>query len=417
MSEAQGTRSLPPPPGNLLGGLLRSLLPHPLAFGKEGVTMALYKRGKVYWYSFVFMGRRIQETTRATDRRAAQQIESARKTALAKGEADIHERRPARLLKEFEKPFVDQIRLDCKDKPKTITFYEQKLRHLLSAWGTRRLDQIDEEAIEKYKSERQRQQTRYKRVVSTASINRELATLSRLLRIAYERQLIRRVPHIRRLGGEQPRDFVLSQTQEPLYLAAVPDLLRDVATVLIDTGLRVGELLSLEWPQVSLDAPQGKKFPCLTIKPMYSKNGKGRTVPMTQRAVSVLRRWRGQGAQMDGVDLVFHLEDGRKIDSTRLNYFHRRTVATLNASASLQPKFPRQFCLHSLRHTYGTRLGESGIEAFRIRDLMGHSSVTVSQRYVHPSSDSLESAFERMLQHQVVTVSATLGSGSSVVRQ
>ena len=55
-----------------------------------------------------------------------------------------------------------------------------------------------------------------------------------------------------------------------------------------------------------------------------------------------------------------------------------------------------EFVLHSLRHTYGTRLGEAGADAFTIMRLMGHSSVTVSQRYVHPTPEALERAVERL---------------------
>ena len=59
-------------------------------------------------------------------------------------------------------------------------------------------------------------------------------------------------------------------------------------------------------------------------------------------------------------------------------------------------ELPADFVIHSLRHTFGTRLGESGADAFTIMRLMGHSSVTVSQRYVHPSPETLEVAFERL---------------------
>ena len=52
--------------------------------------------------------------------------------------------------------------------------------------------------------------------------------------------------------------------------------------------------------------------------------------------------------------------------------------------------------LHSLRHTFGTRLGEAGVDAFTIMRLMGHSTVTVSQRYVHPSPETVELAFSRL---------------------
>jgi len=44
----------------------------------------------------------------------------------------------------------------------------------------------------------------------------------------------------------------------------------------------------------------------------------------------------------------------------------------------------------------GTRLGEAGAGAFTIMRLMGHSTVTVSQRYVHPSPEAVELAFERL---------------------
>jgi hypothetical protein len=54
------------------------------------------------------------------------------------------------------------------------------------------------------------------------------------------------------------------------------------------------------------------------------------------------------------------------------------------------------FVVYSLRHTFGTRLGESGADAFTIMRVMGHSTVTVSQRYVHPTPETLERAFERL---------------------
>jgi len=57
---------------------------------------------------------------------------------------------------------------------------------------------------------------------------------------------------------------------------------------------------------------------------------------------------------------------------------------------------PDDFVLHSLRHTFGTRLGEAGADAFTIMKLMGHSTVIVSQRYVHPSPESIERAFEKL---------------------
>ena len=52
--------------------------------------------------------------------------------------------------------------------------------------------------------------------------------------------------------------------------------------------------------------------------------------------------------------------------------------------------------MHSLRHTMLTRLGEAGADAFTIMKIAGHSSVTVSQRYVHPTPEGMERAFQRL---------------------
>ena len=58
--------------------------------------------------------------------------------------------------------------------------------------------------------------------------------------------------------------------------------------------------------------------------------------------------------------------------------------------------FPAPFVLHSMRHTCLTRLGEAGADAFTIMKLAGHSSVTVSQRYIHPTGETVQLAFDRL---------------------
>ena len=59
-------------------------------------------------------------------------------------------------------------------------------------------------------------------------------------------------------------------------------------------------------------------------------------------------------------------------------------------------KQPKEFVLHSLRHTFLTRLGEAGADAFTIKTVAGHSSVTISQKYIHPTGEAVERAFERL---------------------
>ena len=85
---------------------------------------------------------------------------------------------------------------------------------------------------------------------------------------------------------------------------------------------------------------------------------------------------------------VFPGETESAFLATSLNHQHIRVRRLLGLSDD--------FVIHSLRHTMLTRLGEAGVDAFTIMKIAGHSSITVSQRYVHPSPESLERAFERL---------------------
>lgn len=205
----------------------------------------------------------------------------------------------------------------------------------------------------------------------------------RLLRMAHEWKEIQRVPRIRLLRGEGNRDFVLSPTQEVSYLAACPDTLCDIAKRPLDTGLRLGEVLSLDWMQVHLEPAPRANFGYVTVLSGKAKSRKSRNVPLSERAVAVLnkRAPRSSGS-------VFARPDGSPIPESHLDQQHARIRKLLRLRAD--------FVLHSLRHTFGTRLGESRADAFTIMRLMGHSTVTVSQRYVHPSPEGIQSALERM---------------------
>ena len=74
----------------------------------------------------------------------------------------------------------------------------------------------------------------------------------------------------------------------------------------------------------------------------------------------------------------------------------RSTVSHQHTALRATLKLPAGFVLHSLRHSCLTRLGAAGTDAFTIKRIAGHSSVTVSEKYVHPTPESLERAFERL---------------------
>jgi integrase len=275
---------------------------------------------------------------------------------------------------------MKQINVDCASKPRTIKFYKEKLARLLEfrKLADKRLDLIDSVAVEAYKRHRMATVSRRGTPMSPASINRELATLKRALRVAVDEKKILAVPRIRLMKGEHSREFVLSPEDESRYLAALAPQMRTFCAFLVETGLRVGEAIALEWRQVYLKT--GDAY--ITVKAGHAKNGKARSVPLTRRAQALLAAISGRQS------LVFGNSEGVRLYHTWLCQQHVRVRELLG--------FPVDFVLHSLRHTFGSRLGNAGAEAFAIMNLMGHSSVTVSQKYVHPSTESMRRAIELM---------------------
>ena len=376
--------------------------------------MSIFKRGSVYWYHFLFNGEHIQKSTKQGNPRTARQMEAAHRTALAKGEVGIIEARVPPLFPDLAKRFVAHIQTRHENKPRTIDFYIEKLSKLLrhAPIGKARADRIDEGIIEGYVVMR-------RALVCPATVNRELATLRRILRLAHEWREINRVPVIRLLSGERIRDFVLSPKQEELYLTACPQPLQDIAVLMLETGLRIGEALNLEWPDVTLMPLHGSRFGFLRVREGKSKSAR-RVVPLTDRALAMVKL---RAAEPSG-PFVFGNREGKRYVSTSINHLHRKAFAPKQDGVSRQ-LFPGEFVLHSLRHTMLTRLGEAGVDAFTIMRIAGHSSIVVSQRYIHPSSESVERAFETLQRSKTrmsdaaeaeaamqssATVFATLGS-------
>jgi integrase len=86
-------------------------------------------------------------------------------------------------------------------------------------------------------------------------------------------------------------------------------------------------------------------------------------------------------------EYVFANHRGEPYLVTSLDHLHKKIREDL--------QLPTDCVIHSLRHTFLTRFGEAGADAFTIKKVAGHSGVTISGRYIHPTPEGQERAFER----------------------
>jgi integrase len=90
------------------------------------------------------------------------------------------------------------------------------------------------------------------------------------------------------------------------------------------------------------------------------------------------------------------------IESSSLKKQHARAFTTLEQEAAKNNKKAiHPFVLYSLRHTFLTRLGESGCDVWTLARIAGHSSIKISMRYVHPSEDVVLAAMTRLGGHKI----------------
>jgi integrase len=354
----------------------------------------IYKRGKTYWYKFMWSGKPVRESTRQGNDKVARQMEAAHRTSLAKGEVGIRERKPIPTLKQFcdsrvepwaKATFESTTRkswLWYRTGMRTLKLYKPLADSLLTDI---RGELVSEFAVHRMKDD-------YK--IST--VNSSLRVLRRVLNLAVEWDVLEAAPKIKLLSGEHRRERVISRTEEARYLAAAPELLSSVAALLADTGMRPEECFRLQWESVTW--ANGRHG---TLLVSHGKTAAARRIlPMTPRVRNILEpRWKAAGKPIEGWIWPAATRSGH-IEPSSLRKQHANTFETIAEQSDEHNTKPvRPFVLYTLRHTFLTRLGESGCDVWTLARIAGHSSISISSRYVHPSDDAVLAAMSRLGGH------------------
>jgi integrase len=345
----------------------------------------IYKRGDIYWYKFMWLGKLVRESTKQGNDKVARQMEAAHRTSLAKGEVGIREKKPAPALADFiEKRFEPwaKARFEKSSSKTWRDYYRVGLLAIKNykplAGAT--LGSITSEAVADFAAHRQ------SLGLQVSTVNSSLQVLRRALRLAVEWGAAESAPNIKMLPGERHRERVVTPHEQARYLAAAMEPLGSVAEILVDTGLRPEECFRLRWESITWT--NGRHG---TLLVTHGKTAAARRVlPMRPRVREVLEtRWERAAKPLEG--WVWPAP-------TRSGHLEGSSIKKQHAKALMTSKV-RPFVLYSLRHTFLTRLGESGCDAWTLARIAGHSSVAMSTRYVHPSEDAVLAAVERLGGH------------------
>jgi integrase len=336
--------------------------------------MSLYRRGKLWWARIEIKGVPYQFSTKETNKTKAKWVESRKRDEL------IADSGKAPTLKDFRDRFVKY--LPARVSKQTEKFYTEHLKPLLEfpALANCRLDRINSAVIEDFVQWRKPQKGA-SGPVAVATINHNLRTLRRVLHVAQEWEVIARVPKIKLLTGETQREYVISDADIDRFYKLGTTMGR-LVPFLCDTGLRRSEVCGLTWSAVNFKL---HSIEVLKGKTKYSR----RRIPLTSRAERILAEIKKRQEQA-GIesDYVFTL----KTSLGGRDHVTPTWMSHMFNAVRQQLKLPDACVLHATRHTFCTRLGERGADAFAIQKLAGHSSIVISQRYVHAQGPRLNTA-------------------------
>jgi len=322
----------------------------------------LYRRGKIFWFKFRFVGRVYRESTKTSSKTLARDVERIRRRDVEAGYNRVPKRLAPRVIEVEAQEWLMLKRSTL--APSSYGIADSCLRlHLLPKLAGRLLLDIDAQAIARY------QRQRITEGAAPKSVNLEIGTLRALLRHhGLWTEALRR--DVRSLKVRDDRGIALTVDEERRLTSACGESrsqsLLPAFVLALQTGLRYTELRLLRWSQIDFLSRE------LTVGRSKTAAGTGRVVPLNARALAELQRWATRVPSRAPDHYLFAAErigqgGGYRIDPTRPIGSWKTAWVRAKRVAGVRARF------HDVRHTTCTRMLEDGVPLSVVATIMGWS--------------------------------------------
>jgi integrase len=256
----------------------------------------------------------------------------------------------------------------------------RRLHSALGALAEERLDRVGLSQIERWRLKRSAQ-------VKPATLQREIAALNAALNRAVARKLIPENPLQRmkiRKGHAGPEIRVLSDLEKAAlmeYLEGRDGHPAAMVLTALNTGLTRSELFRLRWQDVHFGI-----HAAVEVRPGRRRRNQPRRIPLNAQAETVLQQWK-KNRRRRGT-LVFPSPSGGMLKSIDTAW-----------KSLLRDTGIRNFNFSDCRHEFAVRLVRAGVSLGQVRDLLGHSSIALTERYAPYAPGSARAAVQKLLQN------------------
>ena len=257
---------------------------------------------------------------------------------------------------------------------------QYRLHKFETFFGNVYLKEITGLEIEKFKLSKQKDGTK------KSTVNRYLAILKRLYNVAIEWGYANENPvrHVKLYPeNDNLMERILTPEEEDCLFEAASEHLRPILVVALNTGMRRGEILNLHWHQIDLYSRE--------IRVEKTKSGKSRVVDINSVLFEEFRRLKNERQNSPYVFPNPNTgEPYKKLQTSFTGACRRAGIVGLR--------------MHDLRHTFASRLVERGVDLIRVKELLGHSTVRITERYTHSNKDGRKQAVELLCKKPSETI-------------
>jgi integrase len=332
------------------------------------------KNGKERWYAdYVENGSRVREVVKDAQGRGEAILHLQQRVSEAFANARGLERSKAHVrFSEFADCYIrDYAKTNKRSWENDLSCLRA---NLIPEFGNLSLTEITAQLIEKYRAKR------LDAKIAKSSVNREMALLKKMYSLAIDWGFAHLNP-VKKIKFFSEKDNlkerILKKDEEARLLTTCVAHLQPVLIVALNTGMRLGEILGMKWCQVDLRR--------LQIRVERTKSGSIRHIPINEKLSSILGALK---AKVGVGEFVFpNDKTGRPLTTVK------RGFMTACRKAGI-----KDLRFHDLRHTFASRLVEGGADLITVKELLGHSSVKITERYTHPSQSLKRSAVESLAQ-------------------
>lgn len=343
--------------------------------------MSLYKRpgSKYWWIKFTFDGELVQQSTKCKNKRDAETVEGAFRTQLALGKIGIEPKKKAPAFDDAANAFIEWSKIEHANQPGTYQRYYFSSENLKKYFKKTKVSRIESEDVENFIIWRSTHKSKKTgKIVTRSTVNYDLFVLKMIFKRLLDTKVLRDNPtrSVKQLPENERKFHVLTDKEEKRYLLACSQPLRDVAILMIESGMRCAEVYQLKRQDVFLN----KGFLKVTKGKTRSSI---RNVHLSRRAKEVLayrmKKFKGEN--------LFPQNDIDLAAPTRSLYeSHLKTVKKLKYN----------FRLYDCRHTFASRAVEKGVDLLTLASMLGHSNLKMITRYAHPSERQKANAIRIM---------------------